>query len=283
MATGSPQGLTNAPRPVPPAPAPRGPGRCPGPRARPDERGVLRKARPRRRVRRGHPVLRGPLAPGGGRVLVVQQGVPQQVLGPGDAVVRVHQRARRHQHEFAPRDVFGHHAGPAVRPVADGRVHAGRHAVGGLQVAAEAQGDLAALLAKGRQPGDQPLGEEGGHAGQREQPRARIARPGLEGGRLDGAQPARHLLPIHVALGRELHAAPAFLQQRPADEGLQPGHLLADRAHRDAQRLRGQREAFIPRHGIEGQQLLDGGAGALHAAPWATPRPAMQPARMTRM
>ncbi|MNY71612.1 hypothetical protein D3C86_2099930 [compost metagenome] len=65
-------------------------------------------------------------------------------------------------------------------------------------------------------------------------------------------------------MGRERHAAAVLLQQLQAQKGFKPRDLLADRAGRDAQRAGGEGDAFVARHGIEGQQFLDGGTVAFH-------------------
>ena len=98
------------------------PGRCPAAARGLDDRRILREARTGRHARLRHAMPRGPLRPGVGGFLVMQQGDP---AAPAGAACGRRQTIRRDEHELASRDVFGHHALPVARPIPDGCVQAG--------------------------------------------------------------------------------------------------------------------------------------------------------------
>ena len=133
-----------------------------------------------------------------------------------------------------------------------------------LERGGQLEHDRRMLLGKAAEPVHQPLAGEIGRRADRERAGLVLLQQGF-GAERQLVEGVTHHGEIAAPGGGDDEAAMFAVEQPAAELGFERLHLLADRALRDAQFLRGLGEALMPRRGLAGLQRIQGRQAADHA------------------
>src|SRR5215470_2389530 len=173
-------------------------------------------------------------------------------------MLALQQRWTAHRYHTFSEEAVGDETGVATAPASYGGVDAVALEIGQIQSGREPHVDIRVSRAEALEPRDQPLGCEDRRDTQDQRTPTIVLPQGvqrpLQLGEA-GAQPGKKRL---AGVGQEQRIASAT-EEPDLEIVLQRLYLVADRSHRDAQLVRGLRDAQVTARRFEGAERVEGG------------------------